>query len=299
VILASIPSPAQGVWHLGPIPIRAYALCILAGIVVAVLVTRKRWAARGGQADDVLDISVWAIPFGIVGGRLYHVITDPELYFTAGKQPIKALYIWDGGLGIWGAVAMGALGAWIGCRRRGVKLSTFADAVAPGLVLAQAIGRFGNYFNQELFGAPTTLPWALRIDPANRPADTPDVATYHPTFLYESLWCIGVFFLLLWAEKRFRLDHGRLFALYVAAYTLGRVWIEALRVDHANRILGLRLNVWTSIIIFTAAIAFLIVGRSGQSEPPAPAVPDEPADATAGSSAGKAVNSRWPNDNQR
>ena len=217
----------------------------------------RRWAARGGRVDDVLDISLWAVPFGIVGGRLYHVITDPELYFAAGKQPIKALYIWDGGLGIWGAVAMGALGAWIGCRRRGMKLSAFADAVAPGLVLAQAIGRFGNYFNQELYGAPTTLPWALRIDPAHRPADTPDVAIYHPTFLYESLWCIGVFFLLLWAEKRFRLDRGRLFALYVAAYTLGRVWIEALRVDHANHILGLRLNVWTSLIVFLAAVTVL------------------------------------------
>ncbi|GAB1692802.1 prolipoprotein diacylglyceryl transferase [Krasilnikovia sp. M28-CT-15] len=264
MILASIPSPARGVWHLGPLPIRAYALCILAGIIVAVLITRKRWAARGGRADDVLDISAWAVPFGIVGGRLYHVITDPELYFAAGRQPIKALYIWDGGLGIWGAVALGGLGAWIGCKRCGVKLSAFADALAPGLVLALAIGRFGNYFNQELYGAPSTLPWALRIDASHRPADTPDLATYHPTFLYESLWCVGVFFLLLWAEKRFRLGYGRLFALYVAAYTLGRVWVEALRVDHANRILGLRLNIWTSILIFTAAVVFLVLARRGQ-----------------------------------
>jgi prolipoprotein diacylglyceryl transferase len=266
MILASIPSPSRGVWHLGPVPIRAYALCIIVGIVVAVLVTQRRWSARGGRVDDVLDISLWAVPFGIVGGRLYHVITDPELYFAAGKQPIKALYIWDGGLGIWGAVALGAVGAWIGCRRRGVALSAFADAVAPGLVLAQAIGRFGNYFNQELFGGPSTLPWALRIDAAYRPADTPDVATYHPTFLYESLWCVGVFFLLIWAEKRFRLGYGRLFALYVAAYTLGRVWIEALRVDHANRILGLRLNIWTSIVIFAAAVAFLLLARKGLPE---------------------------------
>jgi prolipoprotein diacylglyceryl transferase len=276
MILASIPSPSRGVWHLGPLPIRAYALCIIAGIIVAILVTQRRWAQRGGRAEDVLDISMWAVPFGIIGGRLYHVITDPELYFTAGKQPIKALYIWDGGLGIWGAVALGALGAWIGCKRRGVKLSAFADAVAPGLVLAQAIGRFGNYFNQELFGAPSTLPWALRIDPANRPADTPDIATYHPTFLYESLWCVGVFLLLVWAEKRFQLGYGRLFALYVAAYTLGRVWIEALRVDHANRVLGLRLNIWTSIIIFAAAVAFLVLGRKGQPETQTPATADEP-----------------------
>ncbi len=277
MILASIPSPARGVWHLGPIPIRAYALCIIAGIVVAVVVTQKRWAARGGRVDDVPDISLWAVPFGIIGGRVYHVITDPELYFTAGKHPIKALYVWDGGLGIWGAVALGALGAWIGCKRRGVKLSSFADAVAPGLVLAQAIGRFGNYFNQELYGKPTTLPWALRIDAAHRPAQTPDIATYHPTFLYESLWCVGVFFLLIWAEKRYRLSHGRLFALYVAAYTVGRVWVEALRVDHANRILGLRLNVWTSIIIFAAAVAFLILRRRRRPEPPTTVTPAEPA----------------------
>lgn len=276
MILASIPSPSRGVWHLGPFPIRAYALCIIAGIIVAILVTQRRWVQRGGRPEDVLDISIWAVPFGIIGGRLYHVITDPELYFTAGKQPIKALYIWDGGLGIWGAVALGALGAWIGCKRRGVKLSAFADAVAPGLVLAQAIGRFGNYFNQELFGAPSTLPWALRIDPANRPADTPDIATYHPTFLYESLWCVGVFLLLIWAEKRFQVGYGRLFALYVAAYTLGRVWIEALRVDHANRILGLRLNIWTSIIIFAAAVAFLVLGRKGQPEPQTRAAEGQP-----------------------
>lgn len=198
------------------------------------------------------------MPFGILGGRLYHVITDPELYFAAGKQPIRALYIWDGGLGIWGAIALGALGAWIGCRRSGVRLTAFADALAPGLVLAQAIGRWGNWFNQELFGGPTTLPWGLRIDPAHRPADTPDIATYHPTFLYQSLWCLAVFGLLIWADKRFDLTGGRLFALYVAAYTVGRTGIEALRVDHANHILGLRLNVWTSIIIFAAATAYLL-----------------------------------------
>ena len=263
MILASIPSPSQGVWHLGPIPVRAYALCIIAGIVVAAWITRQRWAARGGRADDVLDVTLWAVPFGIIGGRLYHVITDPELYFTAGQKPIKALYIWDGGLGIWGAVALGALGAWIGCKRRGIKLWAFADALAPGLVLAQAIGRFGNYFNQELYGGPTTLPWALRIDPAHRPADTPAVALYHPTFLYESLWCVGVFFLLLWAEKRFQLSFGRLFALYVAAYTVGRAWVEALRVDHANHFFGLRLNDWTSLVVFLSAVTYLVLARRG------------------------------------
>ena len=144
MILGYLPSPARSVWHLGPFPVRAYALCILAGIVVAVLLTRRRWAARGGRADDVVDVAVWAVPFGIVGGRLYHVITDPELYFGAGRDPVRALYIWDGGLGIWGAVALGALGAWIGCRSRGIRLSAYADALAPGLAVAQAIGRWGQ-----------------------------------------------------------------------------------------------------------------------------------------------------------
>ena len=200
VVMASyIPSPSQGVWYLGPVPIRAYALCIIAGILVAVFWTRRRWQAKGGNPDDITDVVMWAVPFGIVGGRLYHVITDPELYFTAGQEPIRALFIWDGGLGIWGAVALGAVGAWIGCRRKGIRLADFADALAPGLVLAQAIGRWGNYFNQELYGPPTTLPWGLWIDPANRPADTPDIALYQPTFLYESLWDLGVVVLLLWA----------------------------------------------------------------------------------------------------
>ncbi|GIE28955.1 prolipoprotein diacylglyceryl transferase 2 [Actinoplanes italicus] len=275
--LAYLPSPSQGVWHLGPFPVRAYALCILLGIVVAVVITQRRWVARSGRAEDVIDVAVWAVPFGIIGGRLYHVITDPQLYFAPGRNPIAALYVWQGGLGIWGAVALGAVGTWIGCRRRGISLAAFAGAVAPGLVLAQAIGRWGNYFNQELFGGPTTVPWALLIDPGNRPAGTPDVALYHPTFLYESLWCVGIFFLLIWAEKRFRLTGSRVFALYIAAYTLGRVWVESLRVDDVNHILGLRLNVWTSIIVFLTAVAFLIASRqSGRpaTDPPA-ALPAE------------------------
>jgi len=278
MLLSYLPSPARGVWQLGPVPVRAYALCILAGIVVAVLITRRRWASRGGRADDVLDVAMWAVPFGIIGGRLYHVITSPELYFAAGRQPVRALYLWEGGLGIWGAVALGAIGAWIGCRRRGIALPAFADAAAPGVVVAQAIGRWGNYFNQELFGGPTTLPWALRIDPENRPADTPDIGLYHPTFLYESLWNLGVAGLLIWAERRFQLRRGRVFALYVAAYSLGRAWVEALRVDHANHILGLRLNIWTSLLLFAAAVVYLLRSRdAGPETPVAPAA--DPADA--------------------
>lgn len=256
-VLASLPSPSQGVWHLGPIPIRAYALCIIAGIAVAVWLTRRRWAARGGDPDVVLDIAMWAVPFGVVGGRLYHVLTDPELYFGPGRDPMRAFFIWEGGLGIWGAVALGALGAWIGCRRRGIDVLDFGDALAPGLVLAQAIGRWGNYFNQELYGGPTSLPWAVRIDSAHRPADSPDVALYHPTFLYESLWNVAVAVLLFWVDRRFAVPRGKLFALYVAAYTLGRGAIEGLRIDHANHFLGLRLNEWTSAIVFLAAVAVL------------------------------------------
>ncbi|MFN2536348.1 MAG: prolipoprotein diacylglyceryl transferase [Pseudonocardiaceae bacterium] len=261
MMLAYLPSPPRGVWYLGPIPIRAYALCIIAGIVVASWWTQRRWLARGGGADDVLDVAMWAVPFGIIGARLYHVITDPELYFASGRDPVRVLYIWDGGLGIWGAVALGAVGAWIGCRRRGMRLADFADAMAPGLVVAQAIGRWGNYVNQELYGAPSTLPWAVQIDPAHRPADTPDIGLYQPTFLYESLWDIGVAMLLVWAGRRFGLRNGRLFALYVAAYTTGRAWIEALRIDHANHFLGLRLNDWTSVMVFLAAVAFLLLRR--------------------------------------
>ncbi|MDJ0341740.1 prolipoprotein diacylglyceryl transferase [Streptomyces sp. H10-C2] len=288
MLLAYLPSPSQGVWHLGPVPVRAYALCIIAGIFAAVWLTGRRWAARGGHRDDVADIALWAVPFGLLGGRLYHVVTDPELYFTAGKQPLHALYVWDGGLGIPGAVALGAVGAWIGCRRRGVKLADFADALAPGLVLAQAIGRWGNYFNQELFGRPTHLPWALLIDPAHRPADSPGSALYHPTFLYESLWDLGVMALLLVLDRRYRLRRGRLFACYVLAYTAGRAWIEALRIDHANHFLGLRLNDWVSAALFAGALIYLLMtrhphadGPSG-SEPGANSPPDHvPAEGTA------------------
>ena len=253
----SIPSPHQGVWQVGPLPVRAYALCILAGIVVALLVTTRRWRARGGAPGVVLDISMWAVPFGIVGGRIYHVITDPELYFLPGRNPWNALKIWEGGLGIWGAVALGAVGAWIGARRAGVPLSRFADAAAPGIAVAQAFGRWGNWFNQELFGGPTSLPWGLQIDPAHRPAGYEQYATFQPTFLYESLWCLVVAALVVWADRRFHLTGGRAFALYIAAYTLGRGAIEYLRIDTANHFLGLRLNDWTSLLIFAAAVAYL------------------------------------------
>jgi len=265
-----IPSPTQGVWYLGPVPLRAYALCILAGILVAVWLTQRRLAARGGDPERVIDVAMWAVPFGIVGGRLYHVISSPQAYFGEGGHPVDALKIWNGGLGIWGAVALGALGAWIGCRRSGVSYLDFADALAPGLIIAQAIGRWGNWFNNELYGGPTDLPWALQIHEwdattgeAVRDAGGQAVVlgSYHPTFLYESLWCLGVAALLVWADRRFRLRPGQVFALYVMGYTLGRVWIEMMRVDEANRVLGLRLNVWTSLLVFAFGLAWFVLAR--------------------------------------
>ena len=292
--LADIPSPSRGVLHLWILPLRAYALFIIAGIIVAVIWGNRRFVARGGRPGRVADVAIFAVPFGLVGGRLYHVITDNELYFRPGRNPWKAFAIWDGGLGIWGAVALGAVGAWIGCRYYRVPLSAFADSVAPGLVVAQAIGRLGNYFNQELFGGRTTLPWGLDVYlrtpggvagtfadcgpfkgapefPTDYIKADPTVlcGTFQPTFLYELLWNLGVAALLIWADRRFRLGRGQVFWLYVAGYTLGRGWIEMLRIDTANRFLGLRINVFTSIVLFVVAVVILIARRGVGREDPA------------------------------
>lgn len=281
VFLATIPSPDRGVWELGPIPIRAYALCIIAGIILAIWWGERRWIARGGTAGTIIDIAVFAVPFGLVGGRLYHVITDNQLYFGEGKNPLDALRIWDGGLGIWGAIALGAVGAWIGCRVKGVPLPAFADAIAPGIVTAQAIGRVGNYFNQELYGGPTDLPWGLeiyrRVNEAGAEDNLNGVAvnhipleTVHPTFLYELIWNLLVAGLVVWADRKFRLGHGRAFALYVMGYTLGRTWIELMRTDKANHLFGLRINVWVSIVVFLGAVVYFILARRrGEREDPA------------------------------
>ncbi|MFD4134375.1 prolipoprotein diacylglyceryl transferase [Streptomyces goshikiensis] len=281
--LAYIPSPSTGVIHLGPIPLRGYAFCIIIGVFVAVWLGNRRWIARGGKPGTVADIAVWAVPFGLVGGRLYHVITDYQLYFGEGRNWVDAFKIWEGGLGIWGAIALGAVGAWIGCRLRGIPLPAWADALAPGIALAQACGRWGNWFNQELYGRATDLPWALKISEGpNRVA-----GTYHPTFLYESLWCVGVALLVIWADRRFKLGHGRAFALYVAAYCVGRGWIEYMRVDEAHHILGVRLNVWTSIVVFLLAVTYLVLSAKLRPGREAIVEPDrEPA--AVGSEAGSA-----------
>jgi prolipoprotein diacylglyceryl transferase len=276
LVPASIPSPDWSGFDIplpwGTLRIHAYALCILAGIVVGLWLTSVRWAKRGAPGGSVWDIVVWAIPFGIIGGRLYHVVSSPDAYFGPGFDGTGDLslipQIQRGGLGIWGAVVLGVVGAWIGCRRSGVKLSAFLDAAAPGLLLAQAVGRWGNYFNQELFGGPTTLPWGLQIDadnpnfPAGAAADT----LFHPTFLYESLWNLAGVVILLALDRKFNFRRSRLFWLYAMYYTLGRVWIEAMRIDDAEQIslfgITTRLNVWTSIFVFLAALAaFILLGR--------------------------------------
>lgn len=262
MVLMSLPSPGQGVWQLGPVPVRAYALCIIVGIVAAIWLAERRWVARGGSPGVISDIALWAVPFGIVGGRLYHVVTDPQLYFGPGRDPWRAFAVWNGGLGIWGAVALGALGVWLGARRAGVPFSDLAWAIAPAVPLGQAIGRWGNWFNQELFGRPTDLPWGLAIDPENRPEGYESVETFHPTFLYESMWDLALVAGLLWVSKQYRVTGAQLFALYVMGYTLGRGWIEYLRIDSVNHLFGVRLNVWTSIVVFlAAAVGFWVATR--------------------------------------
>ncbi len=257
--VVSIPSPSDGVWNLGFFPVRGYAVAIIIGIALAMWIGDRRWRARGGDPGVVVDVAVWAVPFGIIGGRIYHVITSPAAYFGEGGDPVDALRIWEGGLGIWGAVVLGGVGAWIGVRRRGIPLPPFGDAIAPGIAVAQAVGRWGNWVNQELYGGPTTLPWGVEIDLEHRPTEYLDVATFHPTFLYESIWMLAVAGILILADRRWRLGHGRVFALYVALYALGRLPIELMRIDPANEILGLRVNVWVSIVVFLGAVTYLVV----------------------------------------
>jgi prolipoprotein diacylglyceryl transferase len=252
---AAIPAPPGNGIHIGPLEIHAYGLMIALGVIAAVLFAQRRWEARGGTPGDIAAIAGWAVPAGIVGARAYHVITDPELF--RGRW-LHVFAVWEGGLGIPGGIAGGVLaGIWV-ARRRRLPVAPLLDVVAPALPLAQAIGRWGNWFNQELFGRPTTLPWALQVDRSHRPPGYARYATFHPTFLYESLWNLALVAVLLWVERRWRLRPGRLFAVYVAGYAGGRVWIEALRIDPAHRFGGLRVNEWTSIVALGAAAAVLL-----------------------------------------
>ena len=267
----SIPSPSRSVWYLGPFPLRAYALCILAGVFIAVWWTSRRYRARGGSEETVLDAAMLGVPVGILGARLYHVLTSPGAYFGPGGDPARIVQIWRGGLGIWGGVAAGlAAAAWL-MRRRGLRLAPLTDAVAPALLVAQAVGRVGNWFNQELFGAPTTLPWGLEIDADHLPEGYAPGTLFHPTFLYEALWNLAGAALLVLLERRLRRRDGtvggRLIWAYLMVYTAGRVWIEHLRVDEAAIVLGLRLNEWTAMIVFLAGlVGFIAAGRRGADD---------------------------------
>lgn len=262
----ALPSPSNGVWHLGPIPIRAYGLIIACAILISVYWSARRYQKRGGDPDLFYDVALWAVPAGIVGARVYHVITSPDAYFGQGGKPLMAFAIWNGGLGIWGAVAGGALAAWLVVRHRGQRLGPIADSLAVPLLAAQALGRWGNWFNQELFGAPTTLPWGLRIDNAHLPSGYASGTLFHPTFLYECLWNLAGVAVLLLIDRQMKVKSGQLFASYIMVYTLGRVWIEMLRIDDAHHFLGLRINVWTSIVVFSLGLmTFIIAGRRSAS----------------------------------
>lgn len=267
-LIASIPPPPTDGFDIGPFKVHLYALCIIAGGILAFWLGGKRWITRGGKSEQMYDVGLWAVLFGIVGARLYHVLTVPDVYFGPGYDgtgdPWRIFAIWEGGIAIWGAILGGALGVWFGCRRYGVRMLPMADAIAPGVLLAQGVGRWGNYFNQELFGEPTTLPWGLEVEaghhnfPAGLPADT----LFHPTFLYESIWnLLGVAVLLL-IDRRLKLRNGMMLASYIVWYTLGRIPIESIRLDHAQEftILGItaRTNTWTSVLMFLLAVGLLV-----------------------------------------
>lgn len=261
-----IPSPAISALNLGPLTIHFYALSIILGISAAIYAGRKRYKLFGGNPDEVSDAAIWAVPFGIIGGRIYHVITSPQLYFSAGGNPVDALRIWKGGLGIWGAISLGALGAFIYFKKNNTTLnfSSFLDALAPGVLLAQAIGRVGNWFNQELFGKPTNLVWGLEINKSKRPDGYEQFLTFHPTFLYELLWCLFIAILLIKLPgylKKIPTKPGDIFVMYIFGYSMGRLWIEALRIDEANLILGLRLNIWVSMTAILASTIYLVFTR--------------------------------------
>jgi prolipoprotein diacylglyceryl transferase len=264
--LASLPSPSKGTLEIGPLTLRAYGLAIALGVIAAVAVGGRRWVARGGDPNTFPNMALWVVPLGVIGARLYHVATDYDRYED---DLVRILQIWKGGLSIWGALAGGVLGFLLYSRRHHLPLPTLLDCVAPGLATAQAIGRLGNWFNQELFGKPTDLPWGLEIAPEHRPAGYIQYETFHPAFLYEALWNVGVVGALLWAERRFRLRHGQVFLLYGALYCVGRFWIELLRIDPAREVLGLRVNVWTTIVVFAACVAALAWNRRRHAGDPA------------------------------
>ena len=275
--LAYIPSPTISQFSIGPVTIHIYALCILMGIVLAVWITTTRWKKLGGNFDQVLDITLVSVTAGIIGARLYHIITTPERFFGPDGDWAEMFRIWNGGLGIWGGVLFGALAAWAWCRHKHYPMALLADAIAPGLLVAQAVGRLGNWFNQELYGAPTTLPWGLKLNMEGTAighseqcydgATCPSGTLFHPTFLYEMIWnLIGAAIIVYIGSKAMKkLKAGSLFAVYIMWYTLGRTWIESLRIDYAHEFLGVRINVWVSMAVFVlGAVSFIVVQQMGK-----------------------------------
>ena len=264
------PDPAWALFHLGPLTIHTYALCILAGIVAATIITDRRLTARGGRRGLVLDVILWAVPIGIIVARFYHVFTHVGDYFFPGANLWNIFAIWDGGNALYGGLLGGALGAYIGCRRAGVRYWSFADALAPAILVAQAIGRLGNYFNHELFGLPTTLPWGLEILPTDPmfPDDLPAGTLFHPLFLYEMIWNLVGVALLLVLERRFSLRWGRLWALYMIWYGLGRSWLEAIRIDPTSDApFGVPANIWASFAVIALGVALFVIQTVRHREP--------------------------------
>jgi prolipoprotein diacylglyceryl transferase len=278
-MLASIPSPSSGEVTVGGVALHAYGVMLLLGILAAVWLAGRRWTRRGGDWDLVFRVAMWGVAGGVVGARLYHVVTSWSEVPDPKWQGV--FEIWKGGLGVWGGILGGVLaGAWV-VRRSGNSVYAFMDVSAPGILLAQAIGRWGNYFNQELFGKPTDLPWGLEIDVQNRPQQYIGDPTFHPLFLYESLWSLLGVGVLLLVDRRFRIRAPGLFALYVAWYTAFRAFEETLRIDPSHHYLGQRLNFWVSVLLFALAIVAFVWSqrRSGEPRRPrqAPAPPEGPA----------------------
>lgn len=262
-VVASIPSPSVSFIELGPLRIHFYALCIIAGIIAAMFLTNARLTRRGAEPWVVIDICLLAVPLAIVGARIFHVVTHPGFYFGEGTDIWAVFRIWEGGIAIYGALIGGAIGAWLGCRWTGIRFWTFADALAPGLIIAQALGRFGNWFNQELFGQPTDAWWGLEIDSPNAaiPPGLPEGTLFQPTFLYEVIWNLLAACVILWAGRKFQLQWGRLFGLYLVLYSAGRIVWESIRIDPSEIIFGLRTNVWAAIFGVIIGLTIMVVQK--------------------------------------
>ena len=258
-----IPSPTISSFQIGPLTIHIYALCLITGIIAAWVIGLRRWRARGGHTESFETVLIWTIPLGIVGARIYHVLTHLGDYFAPGINPWSALFIWQGGIAIYGAVGFGALACWWRCRRQQISFAALADSLAPGIAVGQALGRFGNWFNQELYGQPTALPWGLEIDPAHRAPGFEQYATFHPTFLYESLWNVLVALVTIWADRKFRLGRGKVFALYIALYGFGRIFTEHIRLDYSYSVFGpIRFNEAVAMLIcLVGIVAFLLLAK--------------------------------------